>query len=205
MICSPGLIFGGTYVVWSRFDILRSWTRFRWYRGRRVPFSCFALLDMFSAVSRPSGPLFLFCTPGIIFVGSEVVENSFLVLRTRTYFRRYRGPRVPFSCFALPDLFSTVSRESGPVFMFCTLGLIFFGTEGAGSRFHILRGQTLFWRYRWRRVPFSSFARPNSFLAVPPASGHVLMFCTSGLVFGGFDGIWSRFQALRPRTHFLWY
>jgi hypothetical protein len=52
-----------------------------------------------------------------------------------------------------------------PVFMFCALGLIFGGTEGLRSR-------------------FSNFARPDSFSAVPRASGPVFIFCALGLVFG---------------------
>jgi Plant mobile domain len=42
--------------IGSRFHVLRAPTHFRRYRGRQVPFSCFALLDSFSAVPRASGP-----------------------------------------------------------------------------------------------------------------------------------------------------
>jgi hypothetical protein len=31
----------------------------------------------------------------------------------------------------------TVPRASGPVFIFCTLGLMFGGTKGVDSRFHV--------------------------------------------------------------------
>jgi hypothetical protein len=36
-----------------------------------------------------------------------------------------------FSCFALPDSFLTVARTMSHVGMFCALGHIFSGTEGA--------------------------------------------------------------------------
>jgi hypothetical protein len=121
----------------SRFHVLRARTRFRRYRGRQVPFSCFALPDSFLAVPRAFGPVIIFCAPGLVFGGSEGVRSRFHfcipvlvfdgtegvgsrfhVLRPRTSFRRYRGRLVPFSCFARPDLFSMVLRASGPVFMF---------------------------------------------------------------------------------------
>jgi hypothetical protein len=92
---------------------------FRRYRWRRVPFSCFALPDMFSAISRASGPVFMFCAPGLVFGGTEGVVCRLHVLHARTHFRRYRGRQVPFSCFTLPDSFSTVPRALGPVNMFC--------------------------------------------------------------------------------------
>jgi hypothetical protein len=98
-----------------------------------------------------------------VFGGTEGVLSLFHVLRSRTRFRRYRGCRLPFSCFALPDSFSAVPRASGPVFMFCVTGLVFGGTEGVGSRLHVLRFRTRFRRYRERRVPFSYFALPDSF------------------------------------------
>jgi hypothetical protein len=49
MFCAPGLIFDGTVGVLSRIHILRAWTRFRRYQWCRVPFSCYALPDTFSA------------------------------------------------------------------------------------------------------------------------------------------------------------
>jgi hypothetical protein len=149
--------------VGSRFHVLGSRTRFRRCRVGRVPFSCFALPDSFSAVPSASGPVFMFCAPGFIFGVPEGVESRFHVLCSRTHFRRYRGRRVPFLCFALPELFLAVSREWGPVFMFCAPGLIFDSTEGIGSRFHVLRSRTHYRRYRGRRVPFSSFARMSYF------------------------------------------
>jgi hypothetical protein len=154
MFCAPGLVFSGTEVVWSRFHVLRARTRFRRFRGRRVSFSCFELLDSFSAVPRVSRPVFMFCAPGFVLGGTEGVGSRFHVLRARTHYRRYRVRRVPFSCFALPDSFSAVPRASGTVFMFCAPELVFGGTEGVWSLFHVLRSRTRFGRYRGRRSRF---------------------------------------------------
>jgi hypothetical protein len=126
-------------------------------------------------------------------------------LLCRTQFRRYRWCRVPFLNFAIQYSFPTVPRASGPVFMFCAPELISSGTVGIGSRFHFLRTRTHFRRYRGRRVPFSYFALPDSFSAVPRASGLVFMFCAHGLVFGGFEGIGSSFHVLRSRSRFRRY
>jgi hypothetical protein len=183
MFCASGLVFGGSEVVGSCFHVLRSRTRFRRFRGRRVQFSCFALPDSFFAIPRASGPVFMFCVPVLVFGGAEGVGSSFRVLRSRTRFRRYRGHRLPFSCFARPksfwlyrgrrvtfssfaspNSFSAVPRAAGPVFMFCAPGLVFGGSEGGGSRFHVLKPRTHFRRYRGRRVPFSCCALPDSFL-----------------------------------------
>jgi hypothetical protein len=205
MFPAPEYIFGGSVGVGSLFHVLRCRTRFRRYRGCRVPFSYFALPDSFSVVPRASGPVFMFCAPELIFGGFEDVGCSFQVLRSRTRFRRYRGRQIPFSRFVLPDSFSAVPRVSGPVFMFCALVLVFGGTESIGSRFHFLRSRTHFRRYRGRRVPFSYFALPDSFSAVPRESGLVFMICAHGLVFGGSDGIGSSFHVLRSRTHFHQY
>jgi hypothetical protein len=164
--CAPGFIFGGTEGVRSRFIVLHSRTHFRRFRGRRVLFSCFALPDLFSAVPRASGPVFMFCAPGLIFGGTKGVGSNFYVLRSQTRFRVCRVRRVLFSCFALPDLFLTVPRASGPVFMFCAPELIFRSYEGVGSHFHVLCSRSRFPWYRGRRVPFSCFARPVSCSAV---------------------------------------
>jgi hypothetical protein len=143
----PGLVFGGTEGVGSRFHVLRSRTRFQRNRWRRVPFSFFACPDSFSAVPRAFGPVFKFSVPRLVFGGTEGVGSRFHVLRARTRFRRYRGRRVPFSCFALPDTFSAVLRASGPIFLFCAPLLIFCGSEGVGSHFQVLRALTRFWRF----------------------------------------------------------
>jgi hypothetical protein len=243
----PGLVFGRTEGVRSRFHVLRTRTHFLRYRGRRVPFSYFARPDSISAVLRASGPVYMFCAPGLVFGGTDGVGFRFHVLRARTCFLRYRGRRVPFSFFARPHSCSTVPRASGPIFiflrsqtrfrpyrgrrvpftclalpdtfsaitresavprsrvpfsLFCAPGLVFGRTEDVGSRFQVLRSQTRFRRYRGRRVPFSCFARPDSFLAVPRASGPVYMFCAPGIVFGVRDVVGSRFHVLCSRTRF---
>jgi hypothetical protein len=166
----------------SRFHVLRARSSFRRYRGRRVSFSRFAPPDSFSTVLRASGPFFMFLALGLVFGGSEGV--------------------VPFSCFARPDSFSAVPGASGPVFMFCAPGHFFGGTEGVGSRYHVLCARTLFRRYRGRRVLFSCFVRPDSFSAVPRASGPVFMFCAPHLNFGDTEGVGFRFHVLRSRTRF---
>jgi hypothetical protein len=120
-----------------------------------------------TAVPRASGLVLMFCGPELIsgsvegagsrfhvlcsqthFWRYEGAESSFHVLRSRTRFGRYRGRCDPFSYFALPDSFSAVPRALGPVFMICALRLVLVGTDGVGSRFHVLRSQTYFRRYR---------------------------------------------------------
>jgi hypothetical protein len=166
-----------------------------------------------------SGPVFMFCVPALVFCGTEDVGSRFVVLRAHTHFLRYRGRRVPFSCFARldsfwaapsasfpvfiffarPDSFSVVPRASGLVNMFCAPGLVFGGTEGVGFCFYVLRTRTRFLWYRGRRVPFTSFASPHSFSAVPRAMGPVFMFCPPRLVFGCTEGVKSRFRRYRGR------
>jgi hypothetical protein len=177
MFFAAGLVFGGAECVVSRFHVLRARSRFRRYRWRRVPFSCFALPKSFSAVPRASSHVFNFCAPGLVFDGTEGVGSRFQVLRSLTHFRRCRVRRVSFSCFALPDSFSAVPRASGPVFIFCAPELVFDGTDGVASLFHVLRARNHFRRYRGCRVLFSRFALPDSFSAVPRASGPVFMSC----------------------------
>jgi hypothetical protein len=139
----------------------------------------------------------------------------------RTFFRRSRGRRVSFSCFAFLDTFSAILRALGPVLMFCAPGLIFGETEGVGSHFHVVRSRTHFRRCGGRLVPFSCFVLPYSFSAVPRKSGNVFkfarldssstvprvsnlafMFCSPGHVFGGAELVVSRFHVLCARTHF---
>jgi hypothetical protein len=124
--------------------------------------------------------------------------SCFHVLRVRTSFRRYRGRRVPFSCFALPDTFSAERMASVLIFMFSSPELIFDGTEGVRSRFHVLRAWTHFWWYRGRRFPFSCFARPDSFSAVPRASGTIFKFYTPEHVFGSAECVGSHFHFYAP-------
>jgi hypothetical protein len=99
MFCAPGLIFGSTEGVGSRFHLLHSRTPFRQYRGRHVSFSCFALPDSFSTAPRAPSPVFMFCAP-----------NSFLA----------------------------VPRASDLIFMFCAPGFVFSDIEGSGSSFALL-------------------------------------------------------------------
>jgi hypothetical protein len=129
---------GDTDGVMSRFHVLRSRTHFGRYRWHQVPFSCFALPDSFPVVPRASNPIFMFHAPRLVFGGTKVVGSRFHVLRSRTRFRRYRGRRVPLSCLALPCWFSAVTRATGPIFLFCDLGLVWDGTVGVGSRFNVL-------------------------------------------------------------------
>jgi hypothetical protein len=151
----------------------------------------------------------MFGAPRLLSGGTEGVGSRFHVLRARTSFRRYRGRRVSFSCFALPESFPAVPRVSIPVFMFYAPGLIsgvtegvgsgfhVFGvTEGVGSHFHILRSRTHFQRFGGCRFPFSCFAHPDSFPALPRASGPVFIFCAPRLVFGGTEGVGTRFHVL---------
>jgi hypothetical protein len=170
------------------------------------------------------GHVFMFCAPGLVFGGSESVRSCFYVLPSPTCLRRFRRRRVPFSCFTLLDTLSAVRRASGPIFMFCAPRLVFSGNEGAGSHFHVsapgdvsrgtegvgscfqvLRSRTLFLRYRGHWVPFSGFARPNSFSAKSRVSAPVFMFYAPGLVFGIIEGVGSRFHVLRAQTHFRIY
>jgi hypothetical protein len=183
MFCVPGLIFGGTGRVRSRFHVLRSRTHFRRYRGSCVPFSCFVLPDSLLAMPSASGPVFIFCALGLVYGDTDGVGYLIQVLHSRTHF-------------------TPVPGASGPIFLFGAPGLVFGNTKGVGSRFLVLRSRTRFQRYRGRRVPFSyfaprtrflrfhgrrvlcsCFARPNTFLVVPRASGPVFMFCTPVLVF----------------------
>jgi hypothetical protein len=108
MFFALGLNFGSTEGVGSRFHVFRSRTHFRRYRGRwvpflcfalphlfwavpgcRVPFSCFAQPESFWAVQRALGSIFMFCALGHVFGETEGVGSHFHVLRYRTYYRRY--------------------------------------------------------------------------------------------------------------------
>jgi hypothetical protein len=165
--CTPGLIFGGADCVMSRFHIFRARTFFWGYRRRRVPLFCAP--EIIFGGTDSVGSLFMFCDPGFIFDGTEGVGSRFHVLRSKTHFRRYRGRRFPFSYFALPVSFSVEPWASRPVFMFCAPRLVFGGTEGVGTRFHVFRA-------------------PNSFSAVPRALGPVFMVCAPELVFRRYRG-----------------
>jgi hypothetical protein len=183
MFCALGSVFGSTEGVGCRFHVLRCRTCFRRYRGRRVSFSCSALLDSFSMVSRAPGPVFMYCAPELVLGGTAGAGSSLQVLCSCTRFRWYYERRVP-------------------LFMFCAHGLVFGGTEGVGFRFHVLRSRTHFRRYQGRRVPFSCCAHPDSFSVVPWASGPDCMFCAPGLIFDGTEGVGFHFHVLRCRTRF---
>jgi hypothetical protein len=221
MFFALGHIFGSPEGVRPYFHVLRSRTRFQRSRGRRAPISCFALPDTVSAIPRASGPVFIFCAPdsfsavprastpvfmfcapGLIFGSNEGIVSRFHVLRSRARFRRYGGRSVPFSSFAVPNMFSAVPSASGPVFMFCEPGHVFGGPVGDGSRFHVLHVGTCFWRYRKHHVPFSYFALPDTVSAITRASAPIFMFCAPGLVFCGTEGVGSRFHVLCSRSHF---
>jgi hypothetical protein len=150
MFCAPGLIFGVTEGVGSRFPRPESfWTL------PRAP----GLVSMFCAPglvfggTEAVGPVFMFCAPGLVFGVTDGVRsrfnvlharNCFHVLHTQTRFRRCQVRRVPFLYFALPDSFSAVPTASGPIFMFCAPGFILGGTKGILSHFHVLPSQTCF-------------------------------------------------------------
>jgi hypothetical protein len=180
---APGLIFVGTKGIRFRFHVLRSRTCFRWCRVCQITFSA----------------------RGLIFGGLEGDGSRFDVLHVGTSFRRYRGRQISFLSFSHPNSFSAVPRVSGPIFIFCAAGHVCGGTESVGYRFHVLRSRTRFRGYRGRRVPFSCFVRPYSFMAVPRASGLDFMFCALGHVFNSTEGVRSRFHVLRARTGFRRY
>jgi hypothetical protein len=127
----------------------------------------------------------MICAPGLIFSGTEGVGSYFPVLCAQTHFRRYRGRRVLFSCFALQDSFSAVPRASHPVFLFPAPGHVYGRTEGVEFCFHVLCSRTRLRRQR--------------------ASGQFFMFCAPELVFGGTEGVVSRFLILCSWTHFRRY
>jgi hypothetical protein len=224
MFCAPRLVFSCTEGVGSHLHVLRTQTRFRRCRGRRVPVSCFARPDSFSAVTSVSGPVFIFCVPGLFFGGTESVVSRFYILRARSLFRPYRGRHDLFSCFALTDSFLAVPRALAPVFMlcapelifdgvecvrspflFCASGLVFGSTEDVESRFHVLRALTRFRLYRWCRLPFTCFVLSDSFSPVPMASSPIFKICAPGLIFGCTECVESRFHVLQARTRFRRY
>jgi hypothetical protein len=209
MFCAHGHVFGGTrfHVLrartrfrWYRFHVLRARTRFRWFR-----FHVLRIRTHFRWYRWASGPVFMFGAPELIFGDTEGVGFVFHISRSRTHCPRYRGRRVLFSSFARSDSFSTESRASCRVFMFCAPGLIYSDTQAVGSGFHVSRSWTHFRWYRGRRLPFSCFTRLDTFSAVPRASAPVFMFCSPGHVFGCTDGVGTHFHVLRTRTRFSWY
>jgi hypothetical protein len=201
MFCAPGLVWAEQRAS-GPFFYAR--THFRRYQGRIVPFSCFALLDSFSTVSKAPGPVLMLCVVGLVLRRTEGVGSRLHVLHSRTRFGRYRERRVPSSCFARSVPFWAVSRASGPVFMFCVARFISGNTERVESQFHILHSLIHFLRNRGSRVSYSCFALPDSFSAESRELGPVFMFCTPGPILCGIEGVGSSFHVLRSRTHFLW-
>jgi hypothetical protein len=137
MFCNPGLVFGGTEGVRSRFHVLCSLTHFR-------PIFMFCASGLVFDGTEGVRSFFMFCTPLLVFADTEGVGSRLHVLRSQIHFRRYRGRHVPFFLFCAPGLAFAVPMVSGPVFKYCALRLIFGGTEGVGSRFHVLRSRTHF-------------------------------------------------------------
>jgi hypothetical protein len=116
MFCAARIVWGGIEGVRSCFQVLRSHIFFSCTEGVRSLFQvCTSQLVL--GVTRVSGPVFMLCSPRLVLGGTEGGGSNFHVLHSRTHFRRYRGHRAPFSCFALPDSFSVVPRASGPVFV----------------------------------------------------------------------------------------
>jgi hypothetical protein len=168
------------------------------------------------AVPRASGPVFIFCALGHIFGNAEAVGSRFLVLRSRTCFRRCGGRQVPFSCFVHLDSFSVVPscfhvllsrtrfrRYRGRQVSFSSYACPDC-IEVVGSHFHVLRSRICFCRCGGRRLLFSCFAHPYAFSAVQTASGPIFMYCDPSTIFGGAEGVGYCVQVLHARTHFRW-
>jgi hypothetical protein len=126
----------------------------------RVPVQVFISCapDLVFGVPRAPGPVFIFWAPRIVWCGTDSVGFRFHVLRSPTRFGLYRGRRVHFSCFALPDSFGAIPSAPGLIVMFCV-------------------PPTCFGHYRGLQVHFSCFALPYSFGVITRAPGPVLMFC----------------------------
>jgi hypothetical protein len=142
-----------------------------------IPLLCFALKDPFWAVRRVLGPIFIFRATGLIFGSTEGVSCSFHFERYQTHFQRYRGCRVLFSCFALPESFSALLRAPCPVFMFCAPELIVVSTMSIGCNFHVFRSKFIFDGAEGARFSFHFYA--------------------TGLVFGGSEDTGYRFHVVR--------
>jgi hypothetical protein len=84
-----------------------------------------------------------------------------------------------------------ISRVSGPILMFCPAGLIFSGTEGVRSLFHVLRFGTNI-----------SAVLSDPFSSELSTSSSVFMFCAPGLVFGYTEGVRSHFHIFLSHTRF---
>jgi hypothetical protein len=164
-------------------------------------------------VPRASSKVFKFQAPGLISSGTESVRFNFQILSAWTHFRRYKGRRVQFPSFVLPDSFLVIPRMLGPVFKFHAPELIFGGiesvkssfqvrapklifgsTEGVGSSFQVSHSRTYF-----------KFTLQESLSAIQKASGPVFKFGIVELIFGGINGAKSNFQFSCSKTHFWQY
>jgi hypothetical protein len=103
--------------------------------------------------------------------------------------------------FARSDSFSAVPRASTPIFMFCVPGHIFGGTEGVGSRFHVLCARTHFRRYRGSRVAFSSFSPVLVFDDTESVDSHFIFLCARSN-FWQYRGRRLPFSLFAPRDSF---
>jgi hypothetical protein len=157
----------------------------------------------------------MFCTPELIFGGTDGVRSRFQVFRSRTHFREVtmasglrlvfggtEGVGSHFHVLRSRTRFPWYRVGRVPFFCFALTDSFFAGNEGVGSRFNVLRVRTRFRWYRRRRVPFSCFALLESFSAVPKSSGPIFRFCAPRLVFGDTKGVGSRFHVSRSRTRF---
>jgi hypothetical protein len=90
------------------------------------------------------GLVFMFCALGLVFGGTDGIRSHFYVLRSRARFRRYGGRLVSISCFAQPYSFLALPSALTLDFMFCAPELVFYGIEGVGSCFHVLRSRARF-------------------------------------------------------------
>jgi hypothetical protein len=194
-------MFCGTEGSGSHFHVLRSQISFRRYRGRKVLFSCLALLDSFWPVPRAQGLVFLSCAHRFIFDGTKGVECRFHVLRSRTRFGRYRGGQVQFSCFALPDSISSVLRRQ-VLFSLFALPNYFSAAPRRRVPFLSFVLQDTFSAVSMASGPVFTFCALEPFCAVLVALGPVLIFCALEIVLGGFEGVGSHFHVLCSLTHF---
>jgi hypothetical protein len=81
----------------------------------------------------------MFRAPGLVFGCTVGVGFRFLVWRSQTHIGRNRGRLVQFTCFVLPDSFLAVPGVLDPIFMSYAPGIVFNGTEGDLSHFHVFR------------------------------------------------------------------
>jgi hypothetical protein len=137
MFCNPGLVFGGTEGVRSRFHVLCSLTHFR-------PIFMFCASGLVFDGTEGVRSFFMFCTPLLVFADTEGVGSRLHVLRSQNSFSAVPRASCPIFLVLRARTRFRCSEGVGPVFKYCALRLIFGGTEGVGSRFHVLRSRTHF-------------------------------------------------------------